>query len=195
APLNDEHAWHNATLAFMYGPLVLAAVHPPSDVWVPAGSSFKTDPSSFLRRNSTTRLEFEARAADGSALRMIPLAHVTTEPYAVYLYTAGTKPPQPEVRYCPHSASAAAEEKAEEEGEHGCEPAWPPAAPEDAAAAAARGVRWRLGLEGRLEAEQPAYERREEAQVEAGGAAWEKGQRLRLPSARDIELLALQPQA
>ena len=23
APLNDHHAWHNATVAFMYGPLVL----------------------------------------------------------------------------------------------------------------------------------------------------------------------------
>ena len=38
APLNDYHAWHNATLAFMYGPLVLAGVNVTSDLFVPAGS-------------------------------------------------------------------------------------------------------------------------------------------------------------
>ena len=38
-PLNDYHAWHNATLAFMYGPLVLAGVHLETDIWVPKGGT------------------------------------------------------------------------------------------------------------------------------------------------------------
>jgi hypothetical protein len=40
APLNDYHAAHNATLAFMYGPLVLAGVGLDSDLWVPGGGAF-----------------------------------------------------------------------------------------------------------------------------------------------------------
>ena len=38
-------------------------------------------------------------------MRLIPLRDVTDETYVVYFYTAGTKPPQPAVRYCPHSVS------------------------------------------------------------------------------------------
>ena len=39
APLNDYHPEHNATLAFMFGPLVLAGLHLPSDVFVPLGGT------------------------------------------------------------------------------------------------------------------------------------------------------------
>ena len=56
---------HNATLAFMYGPLVLAGVHMDTDVWVPKGGTkgAKADPASFITRNSTANssvLDFEA---------------------------------------------------------------------------------------------------------------------------------------
>jgi len=104
-PLNDYHAIHNATLAFMYGPLVLAGVHMDTDVWVPKGGqkAAKTNPASFIRRNSTTALDFEATAADGSKIQMIPLKEVMSERYVAYFMTAGTKPPQPHNGYCPHS--------------------------------------------------------------------------------------------
>ena len=75
------------------------------------------------------------------------------ETYVVYFYTAGTKPAQPAVRYCPHSAAdlvAAAHTKAREArearqagsdgDEAGCEPRWPPSAPSNTAQS--RGVRW-----------------------------------------------------
>ena len=39
---------------------------------------------------------------------MIPLRDVMDETYAVYLFTAGTKPPQPRLGYCPHSRPNAA---------------------------------------------------------------------------------------
>ena len=105
-PLNDYHAWHNATLAFMYGPLVLAGVHLETDIWVPHGGTkgAKADPSTFITRNSTKVLDFEAKAADGSKIQMIPLKDVMSERYVAYFMTAGTKPPQPHVYYCPHSA-------------------------------------------------------------------------------------------
>lgn len=75
-PLNDRHPRYNATLAFMYGPLVLAGVHLSSDLFVPSGNTFRADPSSFIRRNSTEALEFEALAADGSTIKLIPLYQV-----------------------------------------------------------------------------------------------------------------------
>ena len=84
-------------MAFMFGPLVLAGVDVATDIFVPAGDA--NDPASFIRR--TAALEFEARAADGSAMRMIPLRDVRDEAYAVYFHTSGTKPAQPEVVYCP----------------------------------------------------------------------------------------------
>mgnify|MGYP003684544033 CR=1 FL=1 len=37
----------------------------------------------------------------------ITLAQVMREKYVVYFMTAGTKPPQPKVVYCPHSHDAA----------------------------------------------------------------------------------------
>ena len=97
SPLADEREEYNATMAFMFGPLVLAGVDVATDIFVPAGDA--NDPASFIRR--TAALEFEARAADGSAMRMIPLRDVRDEAYAVYFHTSGTKPAQPEVVYCP----------------------------------------------------------------------------------------------
>eukprot|EP01046_Picozoa_sp_COSAG06_P019943 COSAG06_NODE_1440_length_9457_cov_4.634751_2_plen_106_part_00 len=41
APLNDYHPEHNATLAFMYGPLVLAGVNMTTDIWVPKGGTVR----------------------------------------------------------------------------------------------------------------------------------------------------------
>lgn len=41
--------------------------------------------------------------ADGSKIEMIPIKEVMSEKYVAYFMTAGTKPPQPKVVYCPHS--------------------------------------------------------------------------------------------
>ena len=62
---------------------------------------------SFIQRTSKTKLEFEATAANGTKIKMIPLRDVLDEAYVAYFYTAGTKPPQPPVYYCPHSRGAA----------------------------------------------------------------------------------------
>ena len=102
--INDHHPEYNATLAFLYGPLVLAAVHMPTDIWVPHGNKFRTDASSFITRNGTDdTLTFEATAANGSKLLMLPLRDVTDETYVVHFMTAGTRPTQPKFGYCPHS--------------------------------------------------------------------------------------------
>ena len=107
APLNDKHAWHNATVAFMYGPLVLAGVDVTSDIFVPPPGGVDA-PASFIARDAKApTLEFVATAADGRTMRMRPLRDVMDERYVVYFYTAGTKPPQPAVHYCPHSHGAA----------------------------------------------------------------------------------------
>lgn len=91
----------------MYGPLVLAGVDLATDIFVPKGSTFRTDPGSFIVRNTsvTTALQFTAEAADGSTVRMVPLRDVMEEQYVVYFMTAGTKPQQPHNGYCPHSRS------------------------------------------------------------------------------------------
>jgi len=104
APLNDYHPEYNATVAFMYGPLVLAGVDVSTDIFIPRGIEFMTNPASFIRRNSTTSLEFEVVSADGDKMRMIPLHDVMLEDYVVYFYTSGTKPVQPHHGYCPHSS-------------------------------------------------------------------------------------------
>ena len=104
APLNDYHPEQNATVAFMFGPLVLAAIHTQTDLFVPAGKV--AEPASFITRNtSRPGLAFDAVGLDGRRLTLIPLAEVMDEQYVVYFYTAGTKPPQPAVHYCPHSAN------------------------------------------------------------------------------------------
>merc|ERR1712023_565347 len=99
APLNDYHPEYNATLAFMYGPLVLAGTGVTSDIFVPQGKNFKQNPATFIHRNSTESLDFEAIAADGTKMRMMPLRDVMLEQYVVYFMTAGTKPPQPTIHY------------------------------------------------------------------------------------------------
>lgn len=100
-PLNDRHSEYNATMAFKYGPLVLAGVNIESDIFVPKGDALK--PASFITRNSTSKLEFEAVASDCTCMRMMPLRDVMLESYAVYFMTAGTKPAQQKLGYCPHS--------------------------------------------------------------------------------------------
>ena len=155
-PINDYHPEQNATLAFMYGPLVLAGVNVTSDIFVPAGSTFRTDPSSFIKRLGGDKLQFEATGADGSKMTMIPLKDVMEEKYAVYFYTAGTKPPQPSVHYCPTSRGQPKPDGiSDTEDETGCEPAWPPSAPSDETAPSRRGVRWSVDHNGRMTAHQP----------------------------------------
>jgi len=100
-PLNDLHAEYNATVAFKYGPLVLAGVDIDTDIFVPQGDVMQ--PDVFITQNSTRALEFEAIAADGKRMRMLPVRDVMLERYAVYFHTAGTKPFQPQHGYCPHS--------------------------------------------------------------------------------------------
>jgi len=165
---------------------------------VPAGKAFRTDPSSFIRRTSADALEFEAAGADGSQIRMIPLADVLDEQYVVYFYSAGTKPPQPAVHYCPTSAGVAAAGAAHDEAqedEFGCEPAWPPSAPETPAS---RGVRWGIDAHGRIAPHQPVYTtaaRGKQQVVEKDGATEAlASMRRRLKSSTlDVDFLALQP--
>jgi len=63
-PLNDHHAEYNATMTFMYGPLVLAGVDIDSDIFIPSGDA--TEPGAFISRSSDTDLEFKATSVDGS---------------------------------------------------------------------------------------------------------------------------------
>jgi len=102
-PLNDHHPIYNATLAFMFGPFVLAGVDVTTDIFVPKGEQFKSNPETFIQRTSDSALEFQATSKNGTAMRMIPLHDVMLESYVVYFMTAGTKPPQPRNGYCPHS--------------------------------------------------------------------------------------------
>ena len=151
-PLNDYHAEHNATLAFMYGPLVLAGVHLQTDIFVPRGgtAAARADPSSFIVRNSSAGkpLEFAATSASGATIKMIPLRDVTDEQYVAYFMTAGTKPPQPTLGYCPHSAGAGddAAPLVEEFDEQSFVSAGPPSLPPSATTDVirSRGVTWAL---------------------------------------------------
>ena len=174
APLNDKHAWHNSTVAFMYGPLVLAGVGVATDIFVPPKGSLLV-PTRFITRNASAvdRLEFIATAANGTRIRLVPLRDVVDEHYVVYFFAAGTKPPQPTVHYCPHSTSGSSDHRASGDvhthGESGAEaellsagptPA-PPARLSEVAAtissAAAsdpprrgRGVRWVAAPSGQM---------------------------------------------
>ena len=83
-PLVDTRPRYNATMAFMYGPLVLAGLTG-SAMFQPNGTA--TDPSSFIIRNSTEQLTFEAVGRLDSTepfkpMAMIPLMDVTDEGYA-----------------------------------------------------------------------------------------------------------------
>jgi hypothetical protein len=46
---------------------------------------------------------------------MMPLRNIMDESYVVYLMTAGTKPPQPAIKYCPASAGATVASHAHED--------------------------------------------------------------------------------
>jgi DUF1680 family protein len=155
APLNDHHAWHNATVAFMFGPLVLVGVNVTSDLFVPASATFRTDPTSFIRRVPGATLLFEADGTlDGTktSIKLVPLRDVRDEQYVVYFMTAGTKPPQPPVVYCPHSEDAQNSAHDEHGHRHDAVEAErgrvrPPSAPTEVATAPAlrsRGVEWRV---------------------------------------------------
>ena len=50
-----------------------------------------------------------ARMVSFDASQLIPLREVMDENYVAYFYTAGTKPPQPAVHYCPHSQGGVGE--------------------------------------------------------------------------------------
>jgi DUF1680 family protein len=171
APLNDYHPEHNATLAFMYGPLVLAGVHVDSDIFMPGSggsncnqSHFETDPSCFLTRNSSAGkpLEFEAvgRDANGTVQKMkvVPLRDVMEEQYVVYFMTSGTKPPQPHNGYCPHSHGQDAFAVADA-GElfddsllvsPGPPPASAPAVNAEEHLISSRGVHWKRSSDGKV---------------------------------------------
>ena len=159
--INDHHPEYNATLAFLYGPLVLAAVHMPTDIWVPHGNKFRTDASSFITRNGTdATLTFEATAANGSKILMLPLRDVTDETYVVHFMTAGTRPTQPKFGYCPHSdltrPGGAPWEKEKDDGDNELingDPD-PPSAPAaaDTHVVRSRGVHWTIGAEGQMRA-------------------------------------------
>jgi len=142
----------------MFGPLVLAGVDVASDLFVPRGGDARA-PAAFVRRNSTASLEFEAVAADGRRMRMIPLRDVTTERYVVYFYTAGPKPAQPSVHYCPHSAPHPVQSHAHDgahahahDGEEGGEHAHgdPPSLPPLESGGRGRGVRWHVTPAGQM---------------------------------------------
>ena len=109
SPLNDQHPEHNSTLAFMYGPLVLAGIDMTSDIWVPKGgaAAAKTNPASFITRTSKTALTFSGVGANGTSIQMIPLKDVMAERYVAYFMMAGTKPFQPKNGYCPKSKTDA----------------------------------------------------------------------------------------
>jgi DUF1680 family protein len=150
APLNDKHPEQNATVAFMYGPLVLAGVGVASDIFVPAGKGAMA-PDSFIARNSSSSIEFEARSASGQRMRLIPLRDVTDEQYVVYFFTAGTKPPQRKLGYCPHSTGHAHGE-GEEESKLVAAGAPPSSAPTPIVS---KGVGWAISPTGQMSPAQP----------------------------------------
>eukprot|EP00931_Biecheleriopsis_adriatica_P036106 TRINITY_DN20809_c0_g1_i1.p1 TRINITY_DN20809_c0_g1~~TRINITY_DN20809_c0_g1_i1.p1 ORF type:complete len:809 (+),score=167.38 TRINITY_DN20809_c0_g1_i1:31-2427(+) len=150
-PLNDYHADYNATMAFMFGPLVLAGVNVTSDIFVPKGDEFRQNPGSFIQRVSDTALQFEASAADGGKMAMVPLKDVLHEQYAVYFMTAGTKPAQPKVVYCPHSQDIKGHDAGSGGMGHGCHGdddselvSVGPPLPSPVATASGHGVKWGL---------------------------------------------------
>ena len=133
----------------------------PTDIWVPHGNKFRTDASSFITRNGTdATLTFEATAANGSKILMLPLRDVTDETYVVHFMTAGTRPTQPKFGYCPHSdltrPGGAPWEKEKDDGDNELingDPD-PPSAPAaaDTHVVRSRGVHWTIGAEGQMRA-------------------------------------------
>lgn len=152
-PLNDYHPEQNATLAFMYGPLVLAGVDVATDIFVPKGGTVdaKADPSCFIERTSNTSLSFTATGEDGSKMSMIPLKDVMPQKYAVYFMTAGTKPPQPHNGYCPHSHGDVVQQGGFEAPPADVDPELttgdppgPPPSPEQVVQSRSKGASWRI---------------------------------------------------
>ena len=126
-------------------------MHLRTDVFVPRGgaAAARADPAGFIVRNSSAGrpLEFAATSAAGATIKMTPLRDVTDEQYVAYFMTAGTKPPQPPLGYCPHSAGSDAAPVVEEFDEEALVSAGPPSLPPSAATAGvirSRGVTWAL---------------------------------------------------
>jgi len=101
----DDRPAYNSTMAFMYGPLVLAGVSN-STFFQPAGGK-ALEPATFIVRKSSQELLFEATGATysqpegGVKMLMMPLYQIMEESYSVYFKTVGIS----EVKY---SASGAA---------------------------------------------------------------------------------------
>ncbi|KAK3239640.1 hypothetical protein CYMTET_50452 [Cymbomonas tetramitiformis] len=91
SPIQDDRAEFNGTMAWMYGPLVLAGLST-SEYFVPASDPF--NPSDFISRDSDSALVFSAKGKldhqATSALKFIPLYQVMEEAYTVYYHTRGS---------------------------------------------------------------------------------------------------------
>ena len=90
--VQDNRTAYNSTMAWMYGPLVLAGINATSTYFDPAGDALK--PESFIKRVSTTELKFvasgkEAVTSTSVSMDMIPLFEVMEESYAVYFDCQG----------------------------------------------------------------------------------------------------------
>ena len=90
--VQDNRTAYNSTMAWMYGPLVLAGINATSTYFDPAGEAVK--PASFIKRASTTELKFvatgnEAITGKTTSMHMIPLFEVMEESYAVYFDCRG----------------------------------------------------------------------------------------------------------
>ena len=116
APLEDDRDAWNATLAFMYGPLVLAGLTSEATL-IPADAAGKPadarDPASFIARDAASgtageRLSFTAHAVTMGAVPMVPLLDVVAEAYTVYFDTRGAAviPYTPGGALLPSNASA-----------------------------------------------------------------------------------------
>lgn len=109
-PVRDLRPAFNATLAWMYGPLLLAGVTP-QNVFVPDGDAMQ--PDTFMTRNSSTALRFVARGQNASfapaELALMPLLEIMDETYAVYFNTRAPSP----VPYTPGGAMVPSAEPAD----------------------------------------------------------------------------------
>jgi len=92
--VQDNRTMYNATMAWMYGPLVLAGIGSgaASTSFIPAGDPM--DPDSYIIRNSSTALSFEAKGKDpltlgAKTVHLIPEYQIMEETYAVYFKANG----------------------------------------------------------------------------------------------------------
>ena len=105
SPVQDNRTAFNNTMAWMYGPLVLAGIDADSTYFDPAGEPMK--PESFIKRNSSTSLRFVATGTSGMSgakvsMGMMPLYEVMEESYAVYFSCSG---PPSEIHYAAAGAT------------------------------------------------------------------------------------------